>query len=70
MAELYTVYLDSTVGGIVEHRTELGVDGVAGGKCLVELHLTDDTRGSLSQLLYRIRQIADFINTLERIYNI
>ena len=70
--QLHTVHLDTPlVGGIIEHGTELGVDGIARSKGLIQLHLSDDvTQGGLGQLLYGVRQVVDFIHALERIHNL
>ena len=67
--QLYTVHLDTPlVGGIVEHGTQLRVDGVARGQRLVEFHLTNDvTQCRLRQLLDSIRQVVDFVYRLERV---
>jgi len=70
--QFHTVHLNAPlVGRIVEHSAQFGVDGVAGGKCLVEFHFTNDvTQGGLRKFFNGVWQIVDFINSLEWIYNL
>ena len=59
------------VGGIVEDGAQLGVDGVARGKRLIQLEFTDDvTQCGLRQLLDSVGQVIDLIHGLERVHNL
>ena len=70
--QLYAVHLDTPlVGGIVEHGTQFGVDGVAAGECLVEFQFTNNvTQGCLREFLDSVGQVINLINSFEWVNNL
>ena len=70
--ELHAVDFHSPfVGGVVEDIAQLGVDGVSGRECLVELKFSDDvTQCGLRQLLDGQWQVLDFVDRLVWVDNL